>query len=285
MQIKNVMLLKSKSEVRELVSVLKKDNKIIGFVPTMGALHEGHESLIKRAITECDNVIVSIFVNPTQFGPNEDFDAYPKQLEQDIEICQKLGVSAIFAPVAEEMYSNTECLTSVIPPESLKNKMCGKSRKGHFDGVATVVLKLFNIVQPDNAYFGMKDAQQLFIIKKMVRDLDIPVNIIGCPIVRESSGLAMSSRNSYLSVEAKDKAVKISKVLESVRNEYLSGKILDVNQVMSIAKAILDAEISIEYLEMYNYQTLMPVNTVGAETLIAIAVKIDGIRLIDNLLI
>jgi pantoate--beta-alanine ligase len=131
----------------------------------------------------------------------------------------------------------------------------------------------------------MKDAQQLFIIKKMVRDLDIPVNIIGCPIVRESSGLAMSSRNSYLSVEAKDKAVKISKVLEAIRNEYLSGKIVDVNQVMLIAKEILDAESIIEYLEMYNYQTLMPVNTVGAETLIAIAVKIDGIRLIDNLLI
>lgn len=285
MQIKNVMLLKSKSNVKEIVSALKNDNKIIGFVPTMGALHEGHESLIKRAIAECDNVIVSIFVNPTQFGPNEDFDAYPKQLEQDMEICRKLGVSAIFAPLAEEMYSNTECFTSVIPPESLKNKMCGKSRKGHFDGVATVVLKLFNIVQPDNAYFGMKDAQQLFIIKKMVRDLDIPVNIIGCPIVRESSGLAMSSRNSYLSVEAKDKAVKISKVLEAIRNEYLSGKIVDVHQVMSIAKTILDTERSIEYLEIYNYQTLMPVNTVGAETLIAIAVKIEGIRLIDNILI
>ena len=285
MQSTSVKLLTTKIDVKEYVKNAKADGKTVGFVPTMGALHEGHESLITCAIQDTDEVIVSIFVNPTQFGPNEDFDKYPRQLEKDIARCEKLGVKAIFAPTPEETYSDKNNLTLVLPSEKLKNKMCGKTRAGHFDGVATVVLKLFNIVQPDAAYFGQKDAQQLFIINKMVKDLDIPVNIVGCPIVRDENGLALSSRNAYLSENAKIKALTISKTLINIQNYYVGGKLMDIDTVMAIAKDTLDSLITLEYLEIYDYNTLLPVTTVGADTLVAIAVKIDGIRLIDNILI
>lgn len=278
-------LFENKLELNQFIKDLKNENKIIGFVPTMGALHEGHESLIKRATEECDAVIVSLFVNPTQFGPNEDFEKYPRQLEQDMEMCKKYGVVAVFSPKPDEMYSDRANLTMVVPDDFYKNKMCGISRKGHFDGVATVVLKLFNIVQPDCAYFGMKDAQQLFIIKKMVKDLDVQVNVIGCPIVRDEKGLALSSRNAYLSDAAKEKALTISKSLHLIKSEYINGNILDVHKAKELVNQTLDEDIELEYLEMYDYDLLSPVEFVGANTLIAFAGKINGVRLIDNILI
>ena len=201
------MLLNKINEVRENVKKWRAAGLKVGLVPTMGALHEGHLSLIKKAKSECDKVVVSVFVNPIQFGPSEDFDKYPRTLEADMALCDKEGVDVVFAPNAAEMYGggrlSNDTLTYVCPPYFYVDKLCGKSRVGHFDGVCTVVMKLFNIVQPDYAFFGQKDAQQVIIIKKMVQDLNIPIEIIQCPIVREESGLALSSRNKYLSEEGK----------------------------------------------------------------------------------
>ena len=206
------MLIHTIAEVREQIREWKKQGLSVGLVPTMGALHEGHLSLIKKSVETCDKTIVSDFVNPTQFCPSEDLEKYPRTLDEDIKLCEENGVDIVFAPSPKEMYGadtrlTNDFLTYVIPPFFYTNKLCGKSRVGHFDGVCTVVLKLFNIVQPDFAFFGQKDAQQLIIIKKMVEDLNIPVNIIPCPIVREESGLALSSRNKYLSDEGKKNAL------------------------------------------------------------------------------
>ena len=214
------MLLANKIEnVKENIKNWKKEGLTIGLVPTMGALHKGHMSLIKKAKETADKVVVSIFVNPIQFGPNEDFEKYPRTLESDVNICQSLGVDIVFAPAPNEMYGENTLLsnnnlTYVCPPYNVVDMLCGKSRPGHFDGVATVVLKLFNIVQPDFAFFGQKDAQQLFILKKMVKDLNINIKIIGCPIVREKDGLAISSRNIYLSEAERKKALSISQALK-----------------------------------------------------------------------
>lgn len=277
------------SDIRQRIKKLKSQQAVIGFVPTMGALHVGHESLIKRAKEDCDAVIVSIFVNPKQFGPSEDYDNYPRQLELDREICSKLGVDLIFSPTVEEMYTGEsgsleENCTMLTPPESLQNKLCGKSRKGHFNGVATVVLKLFNIITPDKAYFGMKDAQQFVIIKKMAEDLNIPVQIIGCLTVREADGLACSSRNKYLSVEARNKASCIYKSLKRIKESYDSG-INSVSQLICLAKEELSSDVEVEYLEILDMDTLTPLNTAKPNALIAIAARINGVRLIDNLII
>lgn len=254
----------------------KAEGQTIGFVPTMGALHAGHESLIKRACAECDKVIVSIFVNPTQFSPNEDFDKYPRQLEADQQICEENCVDIIFVPEASEMYpEGKENITLVVPPASFQNKLCGKTRKGHFNGVATVVLKLFNIVQPDKAYFGQKDAQQLIIIKKMIRDLNLSIEIIGCPIIRDKDGLALSSRNAYLSPEEREKALTISQMLKNIESE----------KNIENALKLLHPDISLEYLEVLDAKTLEPVDTLGNNTLVAVAAKVGNVRLIDNILI
>ena len=214
------MLLNTIKDVRQNVKDWKKQGLTVGLVPTMGALHEGHLSLIKKAVEDCDRVVVSVFVNPIQFCAGEDLDKYPKTLEADEKLCNDAGVDIVFAPTPTEMYGQgqmrtNDFLTYVIPPFFYVNKLCGKSRVGHFDGVCTVVNKLFNIVQPDCAYFGQKDAQQLIIIKKMVEDLNIPINIISCPIIREASGLAMSSRNKYLS-EADKVEAKFCLILKTV---------------------------------------------------------------------
>ena len=200
----------------------------VGLVPTMGALHEGHLSLIKKAKETCDKVVVSVFVNPIQFGPSEDFDKYPRTLDKDMELCNSVGVDAVFAPTPAEMYGggrklSNDTVTYVCPPFFYVNKLCGKTRTGHFDGVCTVVLKLFNIVQPDCAFFGQKDAQQVIIIKKMVNDLNVPIEIIQCPIVREKSGLALSSRNKYLSEQGKKDALVLSSILNNIKNCYKKG--------------------------------------------------------------
>jgi pantoate--beta-alanine ligase len=273
-------------ETRKLIKDLRYKYGIIGFVPTMGALHQGHESLLVKAKQECDAVIVSIFVNPVQFNPGEDFDKYPRQLEKDSEICFKNRISLIFAPSIQQMYPEglNNTLTKIVPPQIYQDKLCGKFRKDHFNGVATVVLKLFNIIQPDKAYFGQKDAQQLIIIKKVVRDLNIPVEIIGCPIIREPDGLAMSSRNTYLSFESRQKALSIYKSLCRVKELYESG-IKDPQSAVDEAKKALHNDVIIDYFECLNAESLFSVEKLKDKTLVAIAAKVDQIRLIDNIIL
>ena len=282
----NTIILNKISEVKETVREWKNQNLKIGLVPTMGALHNGHASLIRKAKETCDKVIVSVFVNPIQFGPNEDFDKYPRTLENDKIVCEEIGADVIFAPTPKEMYgennklSNVD-LTFVCPPYNLVDCLCGKSRPGHFDGVATVVTKLFNIVTPDFAFFGQKDAQQLFIIKKMVQDLNMNLTIIPCPIVREEDGLALSSRNTYLSKEERTMALTISKSLKYIESLYKKG-ITDTNTLFDSAISILDRNIEVEYIEFRDYNTFEKTEEVKNNTLVAIAVKVGKTRLIDN---
>ncbi len=281
------ILINKIEDIKKNVQEWKKQGLKIGLVPTMGALHRGHESLIKKAAETCDKVIVTIFVNPTQFGPNEDYEKYPRTLESDTEICERNNVAVIFTPSPKEMYGEIDDrtnknLTFVYPPYSLVDKLCGKTRTGHFDGVATVVLKLFNISEADYAFFGQKDAQQLIIIKKMVKDLNIPVEVISCPIVREEDGLALSSRNSYLSPEERQKAVSISKALFYTKQLYEKG-VIDVKILLDSAISILDKSIELEYLEFVDTDQLEPVQEIKNTTLVAIAAKSGNVRLIDNI--
>lgn len=283
------MLKHTIAEVREQVKQWKKEGLTIGLVPTMGALHAGHLSLIKKAVEKCDKVVVSVFVNPIQFCPGEDLDKYPRTLEADTKLCEDAGVSIIFAPSPNEMYGEgqmrtNDFLTYVIPPFFYVNKLCGKSRVGHFDGVCTVVNKLFNIVQPDYAFFGQKDAQQLIIIKKMVKDLNIPIEIIPCPIVREESGLALSSRNKYLSEEDKVQALVLSKILNNIKNCYKKG-ITDVEALKETAYTFLNEHHDLEYLEFMNEENLEEVKKADDKTRVFIACKVGGVRLIDNILL
>ncbi len=281
------MLVYTIAEVRDEVSQWKKSGSIIGLVPTMGALHDGHLSLIKTAKEKCDRVLVSVFVNPIQFGPNEDYNKYPRTLDADYEICIKNGVDVVFSPSPEEMYGggfilSNDNLTYVCPPFNYTDKLCGKSRPGHFDGVCTVVNKLFNIVQPDFAFFGEKDAQQLIIIKKMVKDLNIPIEIIGCPIIREVSGLALSSRNKYLSENGKKEALVLSTILNNIKQCYKRG-ITDINALKETAFSFLNNSVELEYLEIYDADTLEPQDKANNSSRAFIACKVEGVRLIDNI--
>lgn len=283
------MLVHTIKEVREQIKEWKKEGLTVGLVPTMGALHNGHLSLIKKAVEKCDKVVVSVFVNPIQFCPGEDLDKYPRTLEADQKLCESNGVNIVFAPTPSEMYGDCQMrtndfLTYVIPPFFYVNKLCGKSRVGHFDGVCTVVNKLFNIVQPDFAFFGQKDAQQLIIIKKMVKDLNIPVEIIPCPIVREESGLALSSRNKYLSEEDKIQALALSKILNNIKNCYKKG-ITDVEALKETAYQFLNDHHDLEYLEFMNEENLDEMTTADDHTRVFIACKVGGVRLIDNILL
>jgi len=280
------MLLKTVDEVREQVKKWKKDGLTVGLVPTMGALHKGHLSLIKKSIEMCDRTIVSDFVNPVQFCPGEDYEKYPRTLDDDVKLCDENGVDIVFSPSPEEMYEkdtilSNDFLTYVVPPFFYTNKLCGKSRVGHFDGVCTVVMKLFNIVQPDYAFFGQKDAQQLIIIKKMVKDLNIPISIVSCPIVREDSGLALSSRNKYLSEEGKKNALVLNKILSNIKNLYKRG-ITDVEVLKETAFSFLTNAHELEYLECININNLEEKKVADDETIVLIALKTDGVRLIDN---
>ena len=283
------MLVHTIKEVREQIKEWKKAGLTVGLVPTMGALHNGHLSLIKKAVEKCDKVVVSVFVNPIQFCPGEDLDKYPRTLEADQKLCESNGVNIVFAPTPSEMYGDCQMrtndfLTYVIPPFFYVNKLCGKSRVGHFDGVCTVVNKLFNIVQPDFAFFGQKDAQQLIIIKKMVKDLNIPVEIIPCPIIREESGLALSSRNKYLSEEDKIQALALSKILNNIKNCYKKG-ITDVEALKETAYQFLNDHHELEYLEFMNEENLDEMTTADDHTRVFIACKVGGVRLIDNILL
>jgi pantoate ligase / CMP/dCMP kinase len=268
--------------------------KSVGLVPTMGALHAGHLSLIRRARQENDLVGVSIFVNPLQFSPGEDFQSYPRTLEQDQQLCQQSGVDVIFAPSAAELYDRlpdgalppTEALTQVVPPASMMAGLCGQFRPGHFQGVATVVTKLLSIVQPDRAYFGQKDAQQLAILQRLVADLNLPVEVIGCPIVRESNGLALSSRNQYLSAEERSQSTVLYRSLQRAQQALKSGK--------TSRQALLDAvqqelatvpQVKPQYIELVNPSTMAPLEQVEDLGLLAIAAHVGSTRLIDNILL
>ena len=269
------------NEVKKYVAEWKKEGLTIGLVPTMGCLHEGHKSLIDRAVKENDKVIVSVFVNPTQFGPNEDFDKYPRSIENDVDLCNKAGVSIVFNPEPKEMYFDDAC--TYVNVENLTDGLCGAKREGHFRGVCTVVSKLFNISEATRAYFGEKDAQQLAVIKRMVRDLNFNVEIVGCPIVRESDGLAKSSRNKYLSKEERVEALALSKGLKKGK-ELLENGIRKTSTIKeTIENEIKKSPLSkIDYIEVVDSVTLEPVENIERDVLVAIAVFIGKTRLIDN---
>lgn len=258
--------------------------KTIGFVPTMGALHEGHLSLVKRAKSENDIVVVSIFVNPTQFGPSEDFDRYPRDMEGDMEKLKREGVDILFMPDARSMYSDR--FSTYITVKDLSDKLCGAFRPGHFTGVATVVCKLLNIVMPTRAYFGQKDFQQTVIIKRMTEDLNMDVEMVICPTVRESDGLAMSSRNGYLSPEERRAATVIYRDILSASDLIKSGKSnpVDVKKQMHDMLKSEPLISEIQYAGVYNAETLDELNEFKKQNLLAIAVKIGNTRLIDNML-
>ncbi|MCM8807300.1 MAG: pantoate--beta-alanine ligase [Candidatus Omnitrophica bacterium] len=277
-------ILKKINDVRSEIKMAKAEGKIIGFVPTMGYLHQGHISLIRKAKEECEYVVVSIFVNPTQFGPKEDFNRYPRNLERDIKILKDEKVNLLFAPETEEMYK--EGFKSWVYVEELSEILEGKFRPGHFKGVCTVVLKLFNIVQPDKAYFGWKDAQQLIIIKKMVEDLNIPVEIIGCPTIRESDGLACSSRNVYLSEKEREKALCLYKALKKIEELIKKEKIYDCKVLIKEGEKIIKEEgVELQYLEIVKIDNLKKLEKIEKDAIILGAIKIGDVRLIDNLII
>ncbi len=277
-----IPVVKTIDEIRSAVKTAKKQGKTVGLVPTMGFLHEGHKSLIVRAVSENDFVVVSDFVNPTQFGPNEDFESYPRDIEKDRLMCEEAGADIIFNPEPSEMYDNALTTVSV---DKITKTLCGASRPIHFAGVATVVSKLFNIVAPDRAYFGEKDAQQLLVIKKMVKDLNFDIDIIGCPIIREDDGLAKSSRNTYLNPDERKAALCLSRALNIGKAMIDSGE--------TSAKAVKDAIISeiekeplarIDYVEIADLDTLESTDKTEG-ILCAIAVYIGKTRLIDNFII
>ena len=268
-------------EVRETINNWKKEGKTIGLVPTMGYLHEGHQSLIKASVAGNDKTVVSVFVNPTQFGPNEDYASYPRDLKKDAALCEATGADLIFNPEPEEMYPDGFC--SYVNITGLSDALCGKSRPIHFKGVCTVVSKLFNIVTPDRAYFGEKDAQQLAIIRRMVKDLNFPLEIVGCPIIREEDGLAKSSRNTYLNTEERKAALILSKSIFAGKKMVENGE-TDANAVVARMKEIINSEplAVIDYVEMVNMDTMKNIDTIEGSVLCAIAVKIAKTRLIDN---
>lgn len=280
--IKTLQQINTVAEMREHIQTARMQGKRIGIVPTMGYLHEGHLSLVRAAREKCDVVVMSIFVNPLQFGPNEDFDRYPRDLERDRALADQAGVDVLFTPDVSEMYPR-KILTN-ISVSNVTNPLCGRSRPGHFDGVATVVMKLFQIVQPDYAFFGQKDAQQVAVVTQMVQDLNVPVQIVPCPIIREADGLAMSSRNVYLTPEERAQALVLSHSLslaekwlrEGVTIEEVRGRVMDIISEKPLA--------AIEYVEILSYPELEPLEQAvsGTTLILALAVRFGKTRLIDN---
>lgn len=274
-------IVRSIVEVREIVRDWRKQGLSVGLVPTMGYLHEGHQSLVAEAVRHNDRVVVSVFVNPKQFGPTEDLATYPRDLEKDASLCARTGAHLIFHPEPGEMYPDGFC--SFADVEELGGTLCGKSRPIHFRGVCTVIVKLFNIVLPDRMYFGQKDAQQLTIVRRLVEDLNIPVEIIGCPIVREEDGLARSSRNTYLDPVERQAAVILSRAIAEGR-EHVRGGERDPARLREAMLQVLAREplASVEYVEIVDAHTLRPADRLDAPFLAAMAVRIGKTRLIDN---
>jgi pantoate--beta-alanine ligase len=275
---------KTVEAVRTQVRKARAEHKTVGLVPTMGALHTGHISLIQAAARQCDYVVVSIFVNPTQFGPQEDLQAYPRPFAQDCAICQAQGVDLVFAPEPEEMYGRGGLTWVTV--EELTQPLCGQFRSGHFRGVTTVCAKLFNIVLPDLAFFGQKDAQQAIVIQRMVADLDIPVQVEVCPTVRESDGLAVSSRNQYLNADQRQRAVCVYQGLQAARNLIKQGSCGAPEVEAAIRTALQGVpDLDVQYIGIVDPATLRPVSEVRERVLVAVAVKLGAVRLIDNILV
>ena len=278
-----MQIIKKIDELRPILKAWKREGLTVGLVPTMGYLHEGHKSLIDRAVAENDRVVVSDFVNPTQFGPNEDFESYPRDLGADAALCEAAGADIIFNPEADEMYDNA---LTFVDMNKITKVLCGKTRPIHFSGVCTVVSKLFNIVTPDKAYFGQKDAQQLCVIRKMVKDLNFDIEIVGCPIIREADGLAKSSRNTYLSADERKAALCLSRSLETGKKMIENGE-LSAAKVVDTIKAEIEKEplAKIDYVEMVDLNNLETLETVQKPLLCAMAVYIGKTRLIDNFIL
>ncbi|HYN14216.1 MAG TPA: pantoate--beta-alanine ligase [Terriglobales bacterium] len=272
------------AEMRAACRAARQDGRRLGFVPTMGALHAGHISLVRAARRQCDAVAVSIFVNPTQFGPREDFSKYPRTLERDRELLEAEGVAILFAPATEEMYPAGS--TTFVTVEGLSEKLCGRSRPGHFRGVATVVSKLFNLVEPDLAFFGQKDSAQAVIIRRMVRDLDLDVEIVVCPIVREPDGLALSSRNAYLDPRQRKQATVLHRALMRVQMLADRGE-SDSARLIAAALEVFreEPEVRLDYFEIVDTETLDPVADTSQGALVAVAAFVGTTRLIDNIVL
>lgn len=273
------------ADMQSYAAEVKKEGKVIGLVPTMGALHEGHLTLMRTAKAKCDFVVASVFVNPTQFGPNEDYDAYPRRFEEDCKKLESVGVDAVFHPEPSEMYPEGYC-TYVTVEGDITHKLCGAQRPIHFRGVATVVTKLMNITRADEAFFGQKDAQQVVVVRRFVSDLNLPVHINMVPIVREESGLARSSRNAYLSPAEKEAALVLSRSLRKAKAAYDAGE-KNVDALKKIVTAEIQNEpmTSIDYVDLFSFPALLPIETVDQESLLAIAVRIGKTRLIDNVIL
>jgi pantoate--beta-alanine ligase len=272
------------AEMRAASRAARREGKSLGLVPTMGALHEGHLSLVRTARAQCDLVAASIFVNPLQFGPNEDLAKYPRTFDRDRELFKQEGVDFIFAPSVEEMYP-AGAVTHVTV-ERLSDKLCGRSRPGHFRGVTTVVAKLFNIVEPDRAFFGQKDAAQSTIIRRMVRDLNIPVQVVVCPIVREPDGLAMSSRNAYLDTQQRESARALYRSLMAVQERFDRGeRKVDALIVAGNKTFAQEPSVSLDYFEIVDPETLDPVDDLSRGGLVAVAAFVGKARLIDNIVL
>lgn len=274
-------IIKTIEELRPIIKGWKREGLTVGLVPTMGYLHDGHKSLIVKAVAENDRVVVSDFVNPTQFGANEDLSSYPRDIERDAALCEGAGADIIFHPEPEEMYFPDKC--TFVDMDKLTKGLCGKTRPIHFSGVCTVVSKLFNIVTPDRAYFGQKDAQQLAVIKRMVRDLNFDITIVGCPIVREADGLALSSRNTYLNKEERQAALILNKSLTLGKEMIEAGE----KNAAKVREAIIknmetEPLAKVDYVEIVDPENLEPVDTIDAPVLVATAVYIGKTRLIDN---
>ena len=276
-----ITIVKTIEEVRAQVKTCRAEGLTVGLVPTMGYLHEGHQSLIARSVAENDRTVVSDFVNPIQFGPTEDLATYPRDIERDAALCESTGANLIFHPEADEMYAPDFC--TYVDMDHLTKGLCGKTRPIHFRGVCTVVSKLFHIVQPDRAYFGQKDAQQLAIIRRMVLDLSMGIEIVGCPIIREADGLAKSSRNTYLSAEERKAALVLSRAVKLGQELVRNGE-KNADAIVNAMRALIEQEplARIDYVSAVDGLTMLPVHEINGGELIAMAVYIGKTRLIDN---
>ena len=273
------------AEGRAACRAVRASGKRLGLVPTMGALHEGHLSLVRAARAQCDAVAVSIFVNPTQFGPKEDLAKYPRPFDRDCRLLEKEGVEILFAPAVEEIYpkSNSNAEVTWVVVEGLSEKLDGRSRPGHFRGVTTIVSKLFHILEPEAAFFGQKDAAQLAVIRRMVRDLNFAVEIVACPIVRESDGLAMSSRNAYLDGEERRHALVLQRSLQETRQRFQAGERTAARLIAAAMEVLARVpQVALDYFEIVDPETLDPVEQVSQRTLVAVAAYVGSTRLIDN---